>query len=68
MLDPVAAVARAVRQPRHLIAVDRLPHRPVADGMDGDLQAPPVDLGTDRLEPLRLEQRRARSRWFPNGR
>src|SRR5690606_37785477 len=52
MLDPVAAVALAVRALRGLVAVDGGTDGAVADGVDGDLHAAPVDLGGDLVEPL----------------
>jgi hypothetical protein len=56
MFDPVAAVAAAVGLPCRLIAVDGGADRAIADGMDGDLQAPPVDLGRDPVEAGAGEQ------------
>ena len=47
MLDAVAAVARAVRLARRLVAVEHRAHRAVADRMHGDLQAAPVGLDGD---------------------
>ena len=44
VLDPVAAVALAVRLLRRLITVEHCAHRAVADRMHGDLQPSSVDL------------------------
>ena len=57
MFDAVAAVAGPVGGAGGLIAVDHRTHRAIADGMDRDLQAAPVDLGRDSGETLGRKQR-----------
>ena len=57
MFHPVARVAPAIGLQCCLIAVEHDPHRAVADGVDGDLQAPAVSLRGDRREAGGLEQR-----------
>ena len=56
MLDPMAGIGSSVCPLSGLISVDRLAHCPISDGMDGNLQTATVNLGADRLEPIRLEQ------------
>ena len=57
MLDAVARVALAVGVARGLVAVQRAPHGCIADGVHGDLEAAPVDLGGDLGKLLLTEQR-----------
>ena len=59
MLHPVAGVAAAIGAERRLITVEHDPHRAIADGMDGDLQAAPVSLDGDLGEAGGFEQRLA---------
>jgi hypothetical protein len=53
MLNPMPAVTFAVALLRRFIAVDRLAHRRIADGMHRNLQPPPDFGGTIRTDYVR---------------
>ncbi len=59
MLDPVAAVAGAIHFARLFIAIQRLPDRGVADGVDRDLQARRIGADAGLFELGVSEKRRA---------
>ena len=56
MLDAVAAVAAAIGLECCLIAVEHDANGTIADGVDGDLQAPPVGFNRDTREMLWRKQ------------